>query len=118
MPETADFVSVTERNHVKILATLPEMSGYMPGAIIQVTGSELSRIIGGKGYPDRQVIERVWAGQTVEIDRRFDHAQDVCNQADEANKLPHILRTLADTLEMAHPAIDKVVAETECEVTE
>lgn len=93
---------------MRIIATLPEGHGYMPGAIIQVTGSELSRIIGAEVYPGRDVIDRVTPGRNVEINKRFDHARHVIDAAQEAKKLPNALRAFADTLETIHPAIDDV----------
>lgn len=91
---------------MKILGILP--GGYRPhecGAIVQLDYSELCRIIGGARYAGTGTLK---PGTDVEIDKRFDHAQEVLAAATAAKKLPQALRAFADTLETLHPAIDDI----------
>ena len=90
---------------MKILAQIPEGTGYIPGAIVQLSGEELA-ILSGHSNKDR-----LGVGVVVEITKRFKHATKVLSECDHARKLPNALRALADTLEMTHPAIEKVCEE-------
>lgn len=92
---------------MKILGILP--GHYRPhecGAIVQLDYSELQRVIGGGAYANTGTIK---PGMDVEINKRFDHAQDMLAAANSAKKLPGVLRALADTLEITHPAIQDII---------
>lgn len=93
---------------MKIIALLPEGSGYLPGAVVSLTGYELARIVGGDRHGTTDLHKRIKIGAEVEVNGRFDHAQDVLKAAHEAKKLPQALRAFADTLETLHPAINEV----------
>ncbi len=93
---------------MKILALVPEGHGYLSGAIVQVTGDELTRIAGGVRHATTTLQSLVKLGANVEINKRFDHAQDVLAEAHAAKKLPQALRAFADTLETLHPSIEDI----------
>ena len=90
---------------MKILALLPTNHFNQPGAIVQVDGVELSCIVGGSQYAKPELVK---VGQDVKIHVRFNHAQDILNEAAAAKKLPQMLRAFADTLETIHPSIDAI----------
>lgn len=92
---------------MKILALLqPQHRHHTPGVIAELSSDELERLLGGAQYAK---IPELKPGIAVEICKRFDHAQDILNEAAAAKKLPQALRAFADTLETLHPAIDAII---------
>lgn len=91
---------------MKIIALLSSSyRGSAPPAIVELSSSELHRLIGGGQYSS---VPELKNGMVVEIDKRFDHANDVLSAAEAAKKLPQALRAFADTLETLHPAINDI----------
>lgn len=74
---------------------------------MQLSGDELNRIVGGGTYEKPQIM----VGHDVLINKRFDHATSILNEAASNKKLPNALRAFADTLETLHPAIDAITDE-------
>lgn len=93
---------------MKIVGILPGRYSSDPitGAIVELSRAELCRILGKNGDA---ILRLVLPGAVVEINERFDHAQDVLAAANSAKKLPGVLRALADTLEITHPAIQDII---------
>ena len=79
--------------------------------LVQMTCREMAVLLGDNYHlPSKLVIE---PGTMIEISERFCHAIDIEGKVAAATKLPTTLRTLADMLEMQHPAIEAVVTEDE-----
>lgn len=90
---------------MKIIALLPQNTYSPPGVIAELSGSELERLLGGARYAKFPPLK---PGDSIEINKRFDHANDILSAAEAAKKLPQALRAFADTLETLHPAIDDI----------
>ncbi len=90
---------------MKILARVQDGNGNRRGAIIEVSQVELAMLV--TGY-EGSYLEKINAGATLAIDKKFEHSQRVIHKAHEATKLPGMLRSLADTLDFVVPAIESL----------
>lgn len=70
--------------------------------------SELQSILGKAHY---EKVETIHTGDTVDITDRYRHGIAVVDKVNDAKKLPRTLRTLAEMLEMNHPALTAVADE-------
>lgn len=84
--------------------------GVVQSAIAKLSGEELAWIVKCSGHP-LVSSKRIRAGSDVAICERLLHLLRVEAQIAEAVTLPQKLRTLAEMLEMNHPAITAVVEE-------
>ncbi len=92
---------------MKIIALIPHVyKHYTSSAIVELTGPELETLFGKttSGRTAKDVVP----GDVVEINKRVHHASVILDQAKDVQSLPGVLRTLASTLELSYPAIDKV----------
>lgn len=95
---------------MKILAPLKDYRGELLGAIIEVSKAELAIITAGYAS---SYMGNLNAGDAFAIEKRFEHSHRIVRKAEEALKLPGVLRSLADTIEFVCPKIESLRDETE-----
>lgn len=94
---------------MKVIGRTVDRYGHAKGAIIEVSKSELSRMV--TGYCDSSM-DGVQTGCELDLNERYDHSQNILRRVNEAIKLPGILRALADTLDIAVPQISELTEAT------
>lgn len=76
------------------------------GAVVDLNYNELSDIVGPTCSREMQYAH---TGYTLKIGDQYRHAMQVVGKIADASKLPSQLRTMADMLELSHPALANVV---------
>ncbi len=94
---------------MEVIATENAYNGETDFAIVKMSQWELRRLFTGEMH--RKVCLK--PGYKIEIHERFDHALNIESNVAAAVALPNRLRTLADMLEMNHPALEGLVANAE-----
>lgn len=95
---------------MKVIGRTVDRYGSVRGAVIEVTESELARMVTGHCSGS---VSGVQTGCELKLNERFDHSQDVIRRVNEATRLPGVLRALADTLELAVPQISELTEPTD-----
>lgn len=91
---------------MKIIARTTTRYGRTDGAIVELTRDELSIILHGHTSAD---VDGILTGNSMKLCDRFMHSVRMLERAEAATKLPNVLRTLADMLQIAVPKIEAVI---------